>query len=136
MVRIPKIQGPETIGNYRPISLCNTMYKIITKITVAKIRLMLDKIVSSVQSTFVPGRKGVNNAIIVQEIIHTISKRKGRVGYMEIKVDLEKAYDKLEWSFIQETLLKANLHRGLVDLIMNCVSSTTISMLFNGGNLK
>ena len=76
------------------------MYKIITKITVAKIRLMLDKIVSSVQSNFVPGRKGVNNAIIVQEIIHTISKKKGRKGYMAIKVDLEKAYYKLEWSFI------------------------------------
>ena len=76
------------------------MYKIITKITVAKIRLMLDKIVSSIQSTFVPGRKGVDNAIIVQEIIHTISKKKGRKGYMAIKVDLEKAYDKLEWSFI------------------------------------
>ena len=100
MVRIPKIQGPETIGNYRPISLCNTMYKIITKITVAKIRLMLDKIVSSVQSTFVPRRKRVDNAIIVQEIIHTISKKKGRKGYMAIKVDLEKAYYKLEWSFI------------------------------------
>ena len=49
-----------------------------------------------VQSAFVSGRKGVNNAIIVQEIIHTISKMKGKVGYMAIKVDLEKAYDKLE----------------------------------------
>ena len=46
-----------------------------------------------VQSAFVSGRKGVNNAIIVQEIIHTISKKKGKVGYMAIKVDLEKAYD-------------------------------------------
>ena len=55
---------------------------------------------------------------------------------MTIKVDLEKAYDKLEWSFILETLLKANLHSDLVDLIMNCVSSTTISMLFNGGNIE
>ena len=97
---------------------------------------MLDKLVSPIQSAFVPGRKGVDNAIIVQEIIHTINKKKGRVGYMAIKVDLEKAYDKLEWSFIWETLLKENLHKGLVDLIMNCVSSTTISMLFNGGNLK
>ena len=97
---------------------------------------MLDKLVSPIQSTFVPGKKGVNNAIIVQEIIHTISKKKGRVGYMEIKVDLEKAYDKLEWNFIQETLLKANLYKGLVDLIMNCVSSTATSVLFNRGNLE
>ena len=136
VVLIPKIQGLETIGNYRPISLYNTVYKMITKIIVAWLRPMLDKLVSPIQSAFVPGRKGVNNAIIVQEIIHTISKRKGRVGYMEIKVDLEKAYDKLEWSFIQETLLKANLYRGLVDLKMNCVSSTATSVLFNGGNLE
>lgn len=99
---IPKIHGPETIGNYRPISLCNTVYKMITKIIVARLRPMLDKLVSPVQSAFVPGRKGVDNAIIVQEIIHSISKKKGRVGYTAIKVDLEKAYDKLEWSFIRE----------------------------------
>ena len=55
---------------------------------------------------------------------------------MAIKVDLEKAYDKLEWSFIRETLLKTNFPRELIELIMNCVSSTTTSMLFNGGNLE
>lgn len=107
----------------------------ITKIIVAKLRPMLDKLVSLDQSTFVPGRNGIDNAIIMQEIIHTISKKKGRVGYMAIKVDLRKAYDKLEWSFIRETLLKANLRRDLIDLIINCVSSTTTSVLFNGDNL-
>jgi len=103
--------------------------------TLTRLRPMLNKLVSPVQSAFMLGKKGINNAIIVQEIIHTISKKKGRVGYMAIKVDLEKAYDKLEWSFIRETLLKANLHRDLIDLIMNYVSSTTTSVLFNGGNL-
>ena len=132
---IPKIQGPETISNYRPISLCNTVYKMVTKIIVARIRPMLDKLVSPIQSAFVPGRKGVDNAIIVQELIHTISKKKGGVRYLAVKVDLEKAYDKLEWSFIKETLLKANFPRELIDLIMNCVSSTTTSVLFNEGNL-
>ena len=96
MALIPTIQGLETIGNYRLISLCNIVYKIITKIIVARIRPMLDKLVCPVQSAVVSGRKGVNNAILVQEIIHTISKMKGKVGYMAIKVDLEKAYDKLE----------------------------------------
>ena len=132
---IPKIHGLETIRNYHPISLCNTVYKMITKIIVARLRPMLDKLVSPVQSAFVPGRKGIDNAIIVQEVIHTISKKKGRVGYMAIKVDLEKAYDKLEWSFIRETLLKANLHRDLIDLIMNCVSSTTTSVYLMGAIL-
>lgn len=61
---IPKIKGPKTIGNFRPISLCNTMYKIITKIIVAGIRPYLDKLVSPFQMAFIPGKKGVENAII------------------------------------------------------------------------
>ena len=100
MVLILKMAGPESLGNYRPISLCNIVYKIVTKILVARIRPFLDKLVSPLQSAFVLGRRSVDNAIVVQEIIHTISNKKGRVGYMAIKVDLEKAYDKIEWSFI------------------------------------
>ena len=79
---IPKIQSPETLSNYRPISLCNTVYKIVTKIIVARLRPHLDKLISPLQTAFVPGRKGIDNTIIVQEVIHTISKKKGRVGYM------------------------------------------------------
>lgn len=97
---ITKIKGPETLGNFRPISLCNTIYKIFKKIIVARLRPYLEKLISPLQSAFVPGRKGINNAIIVQELIHSISRKKGTVGYMAIKIDLEKAYDKLEWSFI------------------------------------
>ena len=81
----------------------------VTKILVARIRPYLDKLVSPLQSTFVLGRRSVDNAIVVQELIHTISSKKGKVGYMAIKVDLEKAYDKVEWSFIQEVLINANL---------------------------
>ena len=77
---IPKIKGSETIGNFRPISLCNSVYKIITKIIVAKIIPYLDKLVSPYQTAFVPRRKGVDNAIIAQEIIHTVNRKKGNIG--------------------------------------------------------
>ena len=93
---IPKILGLKTLGNYHPISLCNTVYKLVKKIIMCRLRPFLDKLISPFQSTFVLGRKGLDNAIVVQELIHTISSKKGRVGYMAIKVDLEKAYDKLE----------------------------------------
>ena len=73
---------------------------------------------------------------MVQELIHTISNKKGRGGYMAIKVDLENAYDKIEWSFIREVLINANLPHNLVNLIMSCVSSIYISILFNGGSVK
>ena len=136
VVLIPKMVGPESLGNYRPISLCNTVYKIVTKILVARIRPFLDKLVSPLQSAFVPGRRSVDIAIVVQEIIHIISNKKGRVGYMAIKVDLKKAYDKIEWSFIREVLMNANLPQNLISLIMSCVSLVSTSILFNGGNMK
>ena len=97
---IPKIQGPEILGNYRPISLCNTVYKVVTKIIVARLRPFLDKLISPLQMAFVPSRKGIDNVIIAQGIIHSLGKKKGKTGYMALKIDLEKAYDKLEWGFI------------------------------------
>ena len=133
---IPKIQGPETIANYRSISLCNTIYKIITKIIIVRLRPHLDKLICPLQAAFVPGRKGVDNAIIVQEIIHSLSKKKGKVGYMALKIDLEKAYDKLEWSFIREVLIRANLPAELIDIIMSCISTVSTSILFNGEALE
>lgn len=93
---IPKIQGPVMLGNYRPISLCNTVYKVLTKIVVAKLRPYLGKLISPLQTAFVPGRKGMDNVIIAQELIHSLSRKKGNTGYMAIKIDLEKAYDKIE----------------------------------------
>ena len=62
---IPKIQSLETLNNYRPISLCNTVYKIITKIIVARLRPFLDKLISPLQTAFVPRRKGIDNVIKV-----------------------------------------------------------------------
>ena len=69
------------------------------------------------------GQKGIDNAIIMQELIHFITRKKGKVGYMAIKIDLEKAYDKLEWSFIRDMLWRINLLRDLIDLIMSCFIS-------------
>ena len=130
IVLIPKIQCPESINNYRPISLCNSVYKIITKIIVGRLRPYLDKLIGPCQRAFVLGRRGVDNTIIVQELIHTMGKTKGRGGYMALKIDLEKAYDKLEWSFIRDMLICFNLPRNLIELIMSCISSVTTSLLF------
>ena len=136
IVLIPKIQGPKTIGNYRPINLCNSVYKIITKIIVARIRLHLDTLVSPYQTAFIPRRKGVDNAIIVQELIHTIGRAKGKKGFMAIKINLEKAYDRIEWSFIREMLINSNFPDNLIDIIMSCVTSVSTSLLFNKGYLE
>ena len=85
--------------------------------------------------SFVPGRKGVDNAIIVQELVHSMSRKKSKNGVMAIKIDLEKAFDHLEWSFIRDTLKLFNFPNHLTLLIMSCVSTSSIFMLFKGEGL-
>lgn len=77
---IPKCKSLESLNNYRPISLCNTVYKLVTKIIVGRIRHMLPSLVSPLQTAFVLGRKGVDNSVIVQELVHSMSKRRGKMG--------------------------------------------------------
>lgn len=133
---IPKCKSPQTPNNYRPINLCNIVYKIVSKIIVGRIQPLLDSLVSPFQSAFVPGKKGIDNEIIVQQLIYTMSKKKGRNSCMAINIDMEKAYDRLEWSFIRDTILLYEFPEPLISLIMSCVSSSFISILFNGGALE
>ena len=133
---IPKCNVLKSLSNYHLISLCNTMYKIVMKVIVANIYPMLSNLVSPYQTTFVLGRKGIDNVIILQELVHTMSKMKGKGGFMAIKIDLEKAYDCLEWSFIQDTLALFKFPNHLASLIMSCVSTSSISMLYNGSALE
>ena len=81
---------------FRPIILCNTVYKVVTKIIVKRLKPMLPKLIPPppLQIAIVLGRMGLDNMIIAQELIHTMSLKKGKAGYMAIKIDLEKAYDR------------------------------------------
>ena len=101
---ILKCPNPESHNNFRPISLYNSIYKVVTKIIVGHLSPFLDKLVSPNLTAFVPRRKGLHNVVVAQELIHSLDKKKGRVGFMAIKVDLVKAYDHLEWSFIHNIL--------------------------------
>ena len=133
---IPKNRHPETLNNYRPISLCNTIYKMVTKIIEARMRPLPPNLISPLPSAFISSRQGVDTIIIAQELIHSMARKKGRGGVMAIKLDLEKAYDRLERSFIRDTLNLYKFPSRLVSLIMSCVSSSSISILVNGRALK
>lgn len=133
---IPKCPGADCLNSFRPISLCHSVYKVVAKIIVNRLRPLLPKLISPLQTAFVPGRMGLDNMIITQEIIHSMSLKKGKVGCMAIKINLEKAYDRLEWHFLRDVLNLFRLPRCLMDLIMSCVSSSSISVLFNGGKLE
>ena len=133
---IPKCPNPESLSHYRSISLCNSVYKIVTKILVARIRPLLNRLVSPVQTAFVPGRRGTDNVLIAQELFHALDKKKGKMGFMAVKLDLEKAYDQLEWSFIYRVLQAFHFPPKIIKIIMSCITSVSTSILVNGGVLE
>ena len=77
---ITKCKSPKLLTKYCLLSLCNIYYKVETKVIIGQIRPFLSDLVSPLQAAFVPKRKGMDNAIIVQELIHTMSKRKAYEG--------------------------------------------------------
>lgn len=105
IVLIPKISNPTSVNHFKPISLCNVVYKNISKLLVAKLRPLLNKLISPTQSAFIPNRWIYENQIIVQEILHSFKSRKTKPGLMAVKLDLQKVYDKVNWKFIQAVLL-------------------------------
>ncbi|KAK7244397.1 hypothetical protein RIF29_39218 [Crotalaria pallida] len=132
LVLIPKLDPPENASQFRPIALCNVIYKCITKILANRMKPFLSSWISPYQAGFVPGRNIQDNIVIAQELTHTMKNMRGRVGYMSIKIDLEKAYDSISWIFIKNCLLEIDLPTAFIDLIYNCISSSSFSLLWNG----
>jgi mannosylglycoprotein endo-beta-mannosidase len=89
-------------------------------------------VISQNQSSFIPGRSTVDNILVLQETIHSLTHMYGKTGYMVLKLDLEKAYDKLEWPFILETLQVLKIPDHLCSLIAHCISSSSMRLNWNG----
>ena len=96
-----------------------------------QLKLYIVEVINPCQAGFVPGRRTSDNIILVQEVIQTLKPKRGRAGYVALKLDLEKAYDRLEWSFIQESLEFFQMPPSFITLIMNMISSTRFHILRN-----
>ena len=89
-------------------------------------------VIAPTQCDFIRGRSGSNNIIIAQEVIHKMRTAEGKKGYMAIKIDLEKAYDRLDWLFVVDSLRDVGLNDQLISLIWHCILSTSMNILWNG----
>ncbi|XP_035551510.1 uncharacterized protein LOC118349853 [Juglans regia] len=130
---IPKVKNPTVLNEFRPISLCNVVYKIASKVIANRLKLILGAIISPSQSAFIPGRMISDNIMVAYEALHTMKTRqKGKLGSMAIKLDMSKAYDRIEWSFLEAMLKQLGFCVSWCRLIMRCVSSVSYSVLVNG----
>ena len=137
---IPKIKMPTCVTEFRPISLCNVLYKLISKVLANRLKKVLSHLIAPTQSAFVPGRLITDNILAAYETLHTMHTRmKGKKGFMAIKLDMSKVYDRVEWDFLEETMRRMGFAPRWIQLIMMCVTTVKYSILVNGepcGNIQ
>lgn len=129
---IPKKSTASKIEHYRPISLCNVTYKIISKILANRLKPFLEKFISPFQMAFVNGRNIHDNIIASHEIMNYLHKKKGKKGFLAIKVDIAKAFDKVEWNLLLCILENLGFCPKFAGWIKECISTSSFSFLLNG----
>jgi hypothetical protein len=133
VVLIPKVQKPERLKDLRPISLCNVVYKLVSKTIANRLKLVLGDIISPNQSAFVPGRLISDNSILAYEMTHFMKRRRsGSTKYMAVKLDMSKAYDRVEWPFLRGVMQQLGFDKAFIELVMKCVCSVSYRFRING----
>ncbi|KAL4280079.1 hypothetical protein GQ457_03G012010 [Hibiscus cannabinus] len=133
IVLIPKLEKPSHMKQFRPISLCTVVYKTCAKVLVNRLKSIMPVCISENQSAFVPGRMISDNILVAHELIHYLNSAKnGPNKGAAVKLDMEKAYDRVEWHFLVDILTKMGFNEKWIELLMNCVTSVSYTIRVNG----
>jgi len=133
IVLAPKIKEPKRVTNYRLISLCNVVYKLASKAIANRLKKILPSIINDTQSAFVHGRLITDNVLVTFETMHHINMKKdGKKGEMTLKLDISKAYDRVEWGCLDKIMEKLGFESRWRKLLLTCISTVTYSIQING----
>ncbi|KAK9151425.1 hypothetical protein Syun_009734 [Stephania yunnanensis] len=132
IVLIPKISFPQTLSEYRPISLCNSLYKLLSKVLANRLKTVLDRLISPFQNEFVAGRQITDNILLAHEILHSMERGDRRSLDTILKLHISKAYDKLEWSIVLEMLRRMGFSQRWCRWIEECITTVLYRVIING----
>lgn len=114
--------------SFRPINLCSVLYKTILKEITNRLKIVLNICIDEAHGAFVPGRLISDNVLVAYELVNALKKkRSGKKGSFALKLYMSKAYDGVEWGFLEGMMLKLGFDVRWVELIMHCISSVSYS---------
>jgi len=131
---IPKVDSPQRLNDFRPISLVGSLYKILAKVLANRLRLIIRSVVSDSQSAFIKGRQILDGVLVANEIVD--EARKSRKEFLLFKVDFEKAYDSIDWGYLDEVMCKMGFPNLLWKWIKECIGTATALVLVNGSPME
>ncbi|MCH85039.1 cysteine-rich receptor-like protein kinase, partial [Trifolium medium] len=126
---IPKIDSPQRLNDFRPISLVGSLHKILAKVLVNRLRLVIGSVISEAQTAFVKDRQILDGILIANEVVD--EARKSKKELMLFKVDFEKAYDFVDWGYLDDVMGKMSFPTLWRKWIKECVCTATASVNCN-----
>jgi mannosylglycoprotein endo-beta-mannosidase len=128
---VPKTAHVSFASDFRPLSCCNVVYKIISKILADRMGRVLDGIISPMQNAFLGGRHMGDNINLLQELLRQYERKRTSPRCI-IKIDFRKAFDSVQWHFLRHLLLLLGFPDRFVHLVMTCVETASYSVAVNG----